>query len=503
MKVLRTLGIALLALLAVSSIANAQQPFTAGTWTATKNAPPSAVAHPMLLSDGSVLINSFFFETHSDPWYRLVPDSTGSYTNGTWVDAGTAPSGYNPLYFGSEVLPLGGYVTVLGGEYNNGVGVWTNLGAYYNPKTNTWGKLSAPTGWSTVGDAQSILLPNGNLMQANCCTTQQAILTVVKGKPVWTATGTGKADENDEEGWTMLPNGNVLTVDAYVGSYNATGTNSEIYNSSTGTWSTAGSTIVQLWDSAADCGGEGAASYEVGPAVLLPNGNVFATGANGCGAGHTAIYNTASKTWSAGPNFPGTEDIADGPAALLPDGNVLLAASPGIYQAPSTFYEFDGTTFNKTAAIGNAGIDQSYVVEFVVLPTGQILETDFSGAVEIYTPSGSACAGCAPTITSVSPTLTHGSNNNKISGTQFTGMSQGATYGDDNQMNTNFPIIRIVDSAGAVVYCRSHNWTPGVQTGSKVVSAQFDIPSTIATGSATLYVVVNGIPSTGSPVTIN
>jgi hypothetical protein len=43
-----------------------------------------------------------------------------------------------------------------------------------------------------------------------------------------------------------------------------------------------------------------------------------------------------------------------------------------------------------------------------------------------------------------------------------------------------------------------------VQTGSKVVAAQFDIPTTgIATGAATIYVVANGIPSAGTKVTIN
>jgi len=504
MKVFRTLGIALPALLICASIAIAQEPFTKGTWTAVKAAPPSAVAHAMLLSDGSVLVNSFFFETHSDPWYRLIPDSTGNYANGTWVAAGTAPAGYNPLYFGSEVLPLAGYVTVMGGEYNNGSGVWTNLAAYYNPATNTWGKLPIPAGWSSIGDAQSIVLTNGNLMQANCCNTQQAIMTVVGGKPVWTATGTGKADWNDEEGWTLLPNGDVLTVDAYVDSYNATGTNSEIYNPTTGAWTSAGSTVAQLWDSAAACGGSGAASYEVGPAVLRPDGTVFATGSNACGAGHTAIYNSSTGKWTAGPNFPGSYDIADGPAALLPNGNVLLDASPGIFETGSQFFEWDGTKLNATSNPPNASIDSSYVGDTVVLPTGQILFTDFSSDVEIYTPAGAACATCTPTITTVKATLTHGSKNNAIQGTLFTGMSQGATYGDDNQSNTNFPIVRIVDSTGAVVYCRTHNWTPGVQTGSKVVAAQFDIPTTgIATGAATIYVVANGIPSAGTKVTIN
>ncbi len=139
----------------------------------------------------------------------------------------------------------------------------------------------------------------------------------------------------------------------------------------------------------------------------------------------------------------------------------------------------------------------------VVLPTGQIIFTDFSSDVEIYTPVGSPCAGCAPTISSVASSLTHGSINNLIKGTQFNGFSQGAAYGDDNQSATNFPLVRITDSAGHVVYCKTHNFsTMGVATGVTGVSAQFNIPSTIALGAAKLVVVTNGIPSTAVVVTI-
>jgi hypothetical protein len=131
------------------------------------------------------------------------------------------------------------------------------------------------------------------------------------------------------------------------------------------------------------------------------------------------------------------------------------------------------------------------------------LFTDFSNDVEIYTPSGSPCAGCAPTIKFVNSTLTHGSKNNLIGGTQFNGLTQGAFYGDDNQSASNFPIVRITDAAGNVVYCRTHNAAGGVATGAKLVSAKFDIPSTIATGSASLVVVANGIASAPVTVTIN
>ena len=158
---------------------------------------------------------------------------------------------------------------------------------------------------------------------------------------------------------------------------------------------------------------------------------------------------------------------------------------------------------NATAAPSNAAVDSSYVGNLVVLPTGQILFTDFSSTVEIYTPSGTPCAGCAPTIKSVATTLTHNSKNNKITGTQFNGLTQGAYYGDDNQSSTNFPIVRITDSKGSVVYCKTHNWLGGVATGTKLVSGAFDIPATINVGAASLVVVTNGIPSKAVSVTIN
>jgi hypothetical protein len=232
---------------------------------------------------------------------------------------------------------------------------------------------------------------------------------------------------------------------------------------------------------------------------LLPNGTVFAAGATT----NNAIYTPSTGTWASAPKFGGTLDIADGPAAVLPDGNALFDTSPGVFNTGSKFFEWDGTTLNATAAPSNASVDSSYVGNMVVLPTGQILFTDFSSNVEIYTPAGTPCAGCAPVIKSVAKTLTHGSKNNKISGTQFNGLTQGAYYGDDNQSSTNFPIVRITDSKGSVVYCKTHSWLGGVATGSKLVSAQFDIPLTINLGAASLVVVTNGVPSKAVPVTIN
>lgn len=491
-----------LALLLVLSVTT-----TAQTWQSLTNAAPYNVGAMVLLTDGSVLM-------HAEPncltcngsdyssWYKLTPDVNGSYVNGTWTKVASLPNGYAPLYFSSAVLP-DGRVLVEGGEYNNGASAWTNLGAIYDPRKDTWTAVNPPAGWKTIGDAQSVILPNGTYMQANCCTKEAALFN--PSSLTWTAaSNTGKFDINDEEGWTLLPSGKVLTVNAYVWQYDATGTNSEIYDPVAGAWSFAGSTIHQLWDSAANCGGSNTATYEVGPAVLRPDGTVFATGSNFCGAGHTAIYDTHSGKWSAGPDFLGVYDSADGPAALEPNGNVLVMTSPLAFYPPApTFYEWDGVSLTVIPPPVSAAGDASFVGHFLVLPTGQILYTDFSTTVEVFNPAGSYNPAWAPTITSAPNTVTRGKTYT-VFGTQFNGLSQGAAYGDDFQNATNFPLVRIENQAtGHVFYARTHNHsTMAIATGSKKVSTQFDVPAGAETGPSTLYVVANGIPSSPYFITV-
>jgi hypothetical protein len=462
----------------------------------------AAAANPLLLTDGTVMVQ----DGGCQDWWRLTPDDNGSYVNGTWSQLASLPSGYAPLYHASAVLP-DGRVIIEGGEYNFFIPVWTSLGAIYDPLANTWTSVLPPSGWSNIGDAQSVVLANGQFMLGNCCTKQDALLD--PKTLTWTATGAGKFDPNDEEGWTLLPSRRVLTVDAYVPlggfQYNPAGTNSELFNPASGKWHSAGSTIVQLWDSAANCGGLKAASLEVGPAVLRPDGTVFYTGSNGCGAGHTAIYNSREEeeegSWTAGPDFPGTLDIADGPAALLPNGNVLVDTSPGIFNAPTFFFEFDGSQLNPVAGPPNAPIDSSFFGNMLVLPTGQILFTDFSNDIEIYTAAGTYNPAWAPRIQRAPARITPGGSY-VISGYLFNGLSQGAAYGDDVQGATNYPLVRITNRAtGHVFYSRTHDHSSMSVASRDLVSTHFDVPADQETGVSDLVVVANGIPS--KPVTIS
>jgi len=490
MRNARRVAFCLSVFLAGSGVVGAQ------SWIKLENQPPFAASNQLLLTDGTVIAH----DGCAADWWRLTPDSTGSYVNGTWTQIASLPSGYEPLYFASAVLP-DGRVIVEGGEYNSCVPVWSNLGAIYDPLADSWTPVDPPAGWRTIGDAQSVVLPNGTFMLANCCTKETALFD--EGSLSWTATGAGKFTVNDEEGWTLLPglSGHVLTVDAYVFEYDADGTNSEIYDPATGTWSSAGSTIVQLWDSYPDANH---ASYELGPGVLRPDGTVFWTGANGAphSPGHTAIYDTHSGSWIPGPDFPQHYDVADGPAALLTNGNVLVQASPGIFKRHSVFFEWNGTTLVDVPSPPPANSEPSYLGNMLVLPTGEILWTDISGNAWVYRSSGAPLPSWAPTIDAATTTITRGSTY-LISGHNLNGLSQGAAYGDDAQAATNYPLVRITnDATGHVFYARTHDHSTMAVAYSGAASTFYDVPASMETGAASLVVVTNGIPSAPVAVTV-
>jgi hypothetical protein len=462
---------------------------TTNPWTPLTNQPKFRPGSMLLLTDGTVLVH----EDNKGDWWKLTPSSTGSYVDGTWSKIATMPSGYTPEYFASAILPDGRMI-VEGGEYNGAArGVWTTLGAVYDPLTDSWTSVAPPAGWTTIGDAQSEVLPNGTFMLANCCTNQSALLNA--STLTWTPTGSGKADINDEEGWTLLPNGKVITVDSSLAVEDGIN-NSELYDPAAGSWTSAGLTPAMLPDSA----------YELGPQVLNPINNTMLTvGATGA----TAVYRVTNGKWSTGPSLPviaGQQyDSADGVGALLPNGDILVDASPGDYNSPTHFFVYDGSGFTQIADTPHAPKISSYQARFLILPTGQVLYDDGYEA-DVYTPSSTAPSSLAPTITSRVPkTLTPGTAYT-LSGTQLAGRAQGAAYGDDVQDNTNYPLVRITnDATGTVTYARTSGFTsvsiaPGNLSPS---STSFSVAPGTPAGASTLVVVGDGVASAPVPVTIS
>jgi hypothetical protein len=448
--------------------------------------PPDGVGISFLMTDGTVITQG---NGESD-WAKLTPDKFGSYLNGTWKSIASLPAGYVPDAFASAVLP-DGRVIIEGGEYNNGQFAFTNLGAVYDPVKDTWTKQAPPKGWGFIGDSPSSMLPNGHFLLGSKFDRRVAELD--PATLTWTdLKSTGKNDRNAEEGWTLMPDGSVLTYDV------SKAPHSERYIPSQDKWVSAGSTIVDLHSPTTIHGcipyGKKGCYYppgEVGPGILRPDGTVFATGSGsngGNGPGHTSVYDPSTGKWTPGPDFPNNDNAGDSFAVLLPNGNVLVLGLSG------ALYEWDGKNLT-TDPVGG-------VSPLLMLPTGQVFAAGFGA--EVYNPKGTFQQSWAPVITSVPKTVSRGSTY-KISGQQFNGLSQAAAFGDEFETATNYPLLRITNKATHhVFYAKTHDHsTMGVATGTATVFTNFDVPAGAETGASTLEVVANGIPSKKVNVTVN
>ena len=144
---------------------------TAQTLQNLVNQPPGGAFLSFQLTDGTVL-----FQANSlSDWWKLTPDSFGSYLNGTWTKQASLQAGYSPDDFASAVL-ADGRLVITGGEYNNGQFTLTNLGAVYDPVANTWTPLPAPPGWDFIGDSASVVLPDGRFLVGRKLDMQVAAL---------------------------------------------------------------------------------------------------------------------------------------------------------------------------------------------------------------------------------------------------------------------------------------------------------------------------------------
>jgi hypothetical protein len=471
----------------------------AATWATLTNAAPAAAGTMLLLSDGTVMVQNN--SSNFAGWMRLVPDIHGSYANGTWVS--NIASMITPrLYFASNMLP-DGRVWVLGGEYSGSSLAQniTALGEIYNPVTNSWSSITSyPTtsACSTTpcfGDDPSMLLSATKILAGDIFLPTPRIYDIPSN--TWSTAGTKVYnDRSDEETWAKLPNGNVLTYDLFQ-SIATGGSYAEVYNPGTNTWSsispsdgTASGTIPQLSSSAL--------GFELGPILRLQDGRIFAIGATN----KTALYDPSANSWSAGPLIPGNNGADDAPAAAMPNGRVLFAADNGFgqgapFKAPTRIYEFDpvaNTISDATPADTVLASTAAYTKRMLVLPTGQVLFSDGSSRLWVYTPDAPFTQSARPVINSV---VYNGGGLFTLSGKQINGQSSGSGYGDDVESDENYPIIRLQNLAGNVYYCRTTNWsTVGVDGGGNVIqSVNFTLNSAITPGNYVLYLTGSGIPS--------
>jgi hypothetical protein len=184
------------------------------------------------------------------------------------------------------------------------------------------------------GDDPSMLISGHRILAGNIFNNSTYLYSIDTDS--WTQAATKVySDRSDEEGWTALSGGGILTYDLFQSIANKQGY-AETYNSTQNAWTaispadgTATGTLPVLTSPAL--------GFELGPSLRLQDGRALVIGANQ----HTALYNQATNTWAAGPDIHGVLrnpfgrvehanfGADDAPAALMPNGHVLMAADAG------------------------------------------------------------------------------------------------------------------------------------------------------------------------------
>jgi len=454
-------------------------PARAGTWVAITRAAPASVDTVLLLSDGTVMAAN----AGRSAWYRLTPDSRGSYINGTWSTLAAMHD--TRLYYSSAVL-RDGRVFVAGGEYGSG----KSTAEVYNPLNNTW--TYTPPSFQSFSDSVSKILPNGNVLVAPVGPSPSG--RTIMYDPVanaWVAGGKlFRGSYQDEASWVKLPDDSILTIDPF-------GANSERYIPSSNSWVNDAAVPVTLYDPYGS---------ELGPAFLLADGRAFFLGSDGHTAFYTPSGTTAPGTWAQGPDFPNGQGMPDAPAAMMVNGKILCVTSAkptsaNHFPTPASFYEYDpvANSFASVSVPGPLTNLQQYVTRMLDLPDGTVLFSHSSSQLFVYQPDGSAFAAGKPAITSIN---FNPDGSFHLTGTLLNGISEGAAYGDDAQMNSNYPLIRLTNSNGNVYYARTYNWSStSVMTGTRPLTTEFVVPSSQVAGAFTLVVSANGNASDPLPFT--
>ena len=413
---------------------------------------PDSIKNFHLLSDGTVL------GLGSQQVYKLTPDSHGSYVNGTWSQLATMYD--SRIYYASGVMP-NGQVLVDGAEYGSG----TSKMEIYDPVLNKWTK-GTNGGWA---DNPSVMLPNGDLMLPGS----------MYNPSTGTWTSTGAYSWGGENTWLKLPDGSILDTQGGVGS--------QRYIPSLNQWINDAAIPAQLW-----------ADAEQGGAALLADGRAFYVGSTGNTDIYTPSGSSAPGSWVAGPKLPNNLGENDGPVCMMTDGKVLCSAGPSAsYSGPTSFYIYDPATnaFTLSAGAPSYG-DGTYTMFFLALPDGKVL-TSFG---YVYDPGDAPVSSGHPVISSITP---NSDGSFVLSGTGLNGISEGASYGDDHQMNSNYPLVRLTAGDGTISYARTYNWSStGVQTGSTPLSVNFALPLGLPAGTYSVEAVGNGLASSPTNLTI-
>lgn len=294
-----------------------------------------------------------------------------------------------------------------------------------------------------------------------------------------------------------------------------------LYTPSTNTWAAGPDTV----------GTHGGAPFlfaaDDAPAALLPNGHVILAADAGLGlsltgattAGSPIVTGLASTAqieagWAvAGAGIPSGATVTslDSPTQVTLSANATATGASvaiqfgAVFARPTVLFDFDpaaGTIGPVSPAIPDTRLSSlpAYDTRMLMLPTGQLLLADVSNQLWVYTPDGAANAGVTPAVTGVA---SNGAGGFTLTGMRLTGQSAGASFGDDNEMDENYPIVSFSNAAGNVYYGRTSNWSyVGVGGGSAAQTVDFTLQPKMPAGLYSMTVSAAGLPSTPLGVTL-
>lgn len=415
--------------------------------------PSTLLTHHKILVGDLVNGNTFIYDTALNSW---SPSGTKVYSNDSSDEEGWARDSEGRIV-----------------NYDLFQSVEAN-GSYaeqYDPRTGTWSSISPSDGSA-----------KGTIPQLSSFTLGAELGPALR-----------------------LQDGRIFEIGAT--QHNAT------YNPGTNTWAAAPDTIGTLNGIRSPFGADDA------PGAILPNGHVmFAADAGASGFsssgnitnGSAVITNIPSTAilqvfWSvSGKGIPGGSYIVsvDSPSQVTISSAATATTTAdkiswgGTFSNPTELFDFDpraNTITQVTSALPDANLpfEGSYPTRMLILPTGQLLFSDDSAQLWVYTSSGEANPFLQPFITNISYL---GGGKFRLSGFQLDGQSAGAAYGDDDQMDSNYPIIRMVNPGGNVFYARSFNWSK-ITVGQGYETVDFTLNPGLTPGDYSVIVSGAGISS--------
>lgn len=536
---------------------------TTNKWTWTANFPicqPSTAANPtgartvnvhsdVVLTTGSPVVNGIYSTDRIKPGWTVtgagIPagstvvsvDSPSSVTISNNATA-SGPSaavlfrGKTTSCFGDEpsVLLPGG-TSILGGS------IFTDTPYAYSLPANTWTASATKThndrtdeeGWAVMGDGRVM---DYDLFTSVANNSGYAELYNPVGN-FWTsispadgsANGTLPVLSSTALGFELGPllrlqDGRMIVIGA--------NQHTALYTPSTNTWAPGPDMLGPLSNPFGTINNAKFGADDA-PAAALPNGHLIIgtdAGANPvvlssnttAGSPTVTVPSTAGLQvgWGvAGSAVPGGTSIAsvDTSTQLTLSANAKTTTTSnltygGVFSSPMLLFDFNpanGKMSPMNVPDPNLPFIPAFITRMLVLPTGQLLFNDSSNQPWVMTPDGEAPTSALPVITKV---VANGGGSYTLTGTQLNGQSAGAAYGDDAQMNENYPIVRlqtalphnaICNSNAAncrVYYARSSNWSSvAVDGGSTPETVNFTLPAGIPSGQYLLTVTGAGISS--------